>query len=111
MSLDLGVSLIAFFRLAVLRKNIAFTVLLSSLSIALLLLAIAEFSGKAMCVSACFVDFSRHLDAFFFPGIRVTKAGGVFGIITGLIAYYIGVSELLAGEERAIMRVPLGVWP
>jgi succinate-acetate transporter protein len=41
---------------------------------------------------------------------RVTKAGGVFGIITALIAYYIGVSEMLAAERRALVRLPLGVW-
>ena len=32
------------------------------------------------------------------------------GIITALIAYYIGVSELLAAEENPIVRLPQGVW-
>jgi succinate-acetate transporter protein len=41
---------------------------------------------------------------------RVTKAGGVFGIITAFIAYYIGVSEILTAERRAVLRLPLGVW-
>ncbi|ESK87715.1 fun34 transmembrane protein [Moniliophthora roreri MCA 2997] len=77
-----------FFLLAVLRRHIAFTVLLTFLDVALLLLSIAEWTGSA----------------------RVMKAGGIFGIITGLVAFYIGVSELLAAEPKPILgRVPLGV--
>ncbi|GLB34380.1 putative GPR1/FUN34/yaaH family protein [Lyophyllum shimeji] len=74
------------FILPVMRRSVAYTVLLSALATALLLLAIAEFNGMP----------------------KVMKAGGVFGIITGLVAYYIGISEILAAEETAIMRVPLG---
>ncbi|KAJ7347374.1 FUN34 transmembrane protein [Mycena albidolilacea] len=77
-----------FFLLAVIRKNVAYTLLLSALSIAFACLAAAQFSQSVM----------------------VTKAGGVFGIITALIAYYIGVSEMLAAERRAIVTLPLGVW-
>lgn len=32
------------------------------------------------------------------------------GIITAFIAYYIAVSELLAAEERPVVRLPQGVW-
>jgi len=77
-----------FFLLAVIRKNIAYTLLLSSLSVAFACLAAAQFSQSVM----------------------VTKAGGVFGIITALIADYIGVSEMLAAEQRAVFNLPLGVW-
>jgi len=35
------------------------------------------------------------------------KAGGALGIITALIAYYIGLSELLAGEKAAVVQLPL----
>ncbi|KAJ6559546.1 GPR1/FUN34/yaaH family-domain-containing protein [Mycena capillaripes] len=90
----LGIYLIAwlmltiFFLLAVIRKNIAYTALLSSLSVAFACLAAGEFSQS----------------------LKVTKAGGVFGIITALIAYYIGISEMLAAERRAIVTLPLGVW-
>ncbi|KAJ3739320.1 FUN34 transmembrane protein [Lentinula detonsa] len=76
-----------FFLLAVLRRNVAFTVLLSALSVALLLLAVAEWNGME----------------------QLQKGGGVFGIITGLIAFYIGVSELLRAESRAVARLPLGL--
>jgi succinate-acetate transporter protein len=41
----------------------------------------------------------------------VTKAGGVLGVITAFIAYYIGLSELLAAEDMAIIHLPLGVFP
>ncbi|KAF7352024.1 Fun34 transmembrane protein [Mycena venus] len=74
-----------FFLLAVVLKNIAYTALLSSLTVAFACLAAAQFSGE------------HH-------------AGGVFGIITALIAYYIGVSEMLAAEQRAVFVLPLGVW-
>jgi len=90
----LGIYLIAwlmltiFFLFAVIRKNIAYTALLSSLSVAFACLAAGEFSQS----------------------LKVAKAGGVFGIITALIAYYIGLSEMLAAEQRAIVTLPLGVW-
>lgn len=40
----------------------------------------------------------------------VTKAGGALGIITAFIAFYTGLSELLAGEERRIVGLPLGIF-
>lgn len=40
-----------------------------------------------------------------------TKAGGVTGVITAFIAYYIGLSELLAAEDMAVVRLPLGIFP
>ncbi|KAJ7167983.1 GPR1/FUN34/yaaH family-domain-containing protein [Mycena filopes] len=75
-----------FFLLAVSRRNIAFTVLLSSLSVAFACLAAAQFTQS----------------------VKVTKAGGVFGIITAFVAYYIGVSEIMAAERRAVLRLPTG---
>jgi len=88
----LGLYLIVWFMVTVMfifpvvRRNIAFTVLLSTLAIALLMLALAEFTGSPM----------------------VQKAGGSFGLITGAVAYYIGVSEMMSVEETAFMRLPLG---
>ena len=32
------------------------------------------------------------------------------GIITALIAYYIAISDLLAAEEKPIVKLPQGVW-
>lgn len=75
------------FTVPVLLRNLAFTVLLSTLAIAFLLLAIAEFTGMP----------------------SLTKAGGVFGIITALSAFYVGISGLLAADEHALIRLPLGV--
>ena len=40
---------------------------------------------------------------------RVTKAGGVLGVITAFIAYYIAVSEVLAAEPFPVFRMPLGI--
>jgi len=39
----------------------------------------------------------------------VGRAGGVIGIFTSFMAYYIGLSELLSGEERPIFKLPLGM--
>ncbi|KAF5358594.1 hypothetical protein D9758_007730 [Tetrapyrgos nigripes] len=75
-----------FFLMAVIRRSVCFSVLLTLLTIALGLLSAAEFTGSG----------------------AVQKAGGVFGIMTGLVAFYIGVGELLAAESTAIIRVPLG---
>ncbi|KAF8998853.1 Gpr1 family protein [Cyathus striatus] len=75
------------FLLAVLRRNVAFSCLLSCLAIALMLLAVGAWTAMA----------------------SVTRAGGGFGIATAMIAYYIGVSELLAAEKRAVFRAPQGV--
>jgi len=72
----------------VIRKNLAFTILLTTLAIAFILLAAAEFTNKA----------------------SLTKGGGAMGIITAFVAYYIAVSELLAAEERPIVRLPQGAF-
>ncbi|KAF5369716.1 hypothetical protein D9615_010153 [Tricholomella constricta] len=79
---------IPLYSIPVVRRNLALTLLLGCLGLTYLLLGIGEFNGKA----------------------SVTKAGGAFGIITALIAYYIGVSEMLAVEESAIVKLPLGIW-
>jgi len=73
---------------SVINKNLAFSLLLTALAIAFILLAAAEFMNNA----------------------SLTKGGGVAGIITGIIAYYIAVSELLEAVENPIMRLPQGVW-
>ncbi|KAF9259001.1 Gpr1 family protein [Marasmius fiardii PR-910] len=77
-----------FFLAAVLSKrNIAFTILLMLLTVAFLLLAIAEFNPD--------------------PAIR--KAGGVFQCCTALAALYIGVSELYSAEPVPLMKIPQGI--
>jgi uncharacterized protein len=72
-----------------LRKSLSFILLFGFLTLTFLLLAIAEFTGMTI----------------------ITKAGGGFGVITAFIAYYIGLSELLAAEDMAVARLPLGVFP
>ncbi|KAG6877282.1 hypothetical protein C0993_008876 [Termitomyces sp. T159_Od127] len=89
-----GMYLIVWFMLTllfippILRRNFSYTLLLSVLAITILLLAIAEFTSSP----------------------KVLKAGGVFGIMTGLIAFYIAESDMLAAEETAFIRLPLGAW-
>ncbi|KAJ7622272.1 Gpr1 family protein [Roridomyces roridus] len=77
-----------FFLLAVIRRNMSYTLLLSALTLAFVCLTAAQFTGNP----------------------KLIKAGGVFGIITAFIAYYIGVSEVMAAEGTALFRLPLGVW-
>ncbi|KIM38766.1 hypothetical protein M413DRAFT_241636 [Hebeloma cylindrosporum] len=89
----IGIYLITWFMVTVMliipviRRNVAFVLLLSALALAFLLLACASFSGKT----------------------SLTKAGGAVGIITAMIAYYIGVSELLEAEAKPIVVLPRGV--
>jgi len=87
----LGIFLITWFIFTVLlmfgtiRRNIAFNVLLTFLALAFLLLACGEWSAKT----------------------SVTKAGGVFGLMAAIVAYYCAVSELIIREESYFM-VPMG---
>ncbi|KAJ7241449.1 Gpr1 family protein [Mycena rebaudengoi] len=74
------------FLLASLRKSVAFIALFGFLSTTFLLLGIGEFIAKPAIVTA----------------------GGAFGIITAFIAYYIGLSDLLAAERAAVMGLPTG---
>jgi len=83
-------TLVTFFLLiAALRKNIGFIALFLFLTITFALLAGGEFTGS----------------------LTVTKAGGVLGVITAFIAYYVGLSELLTAEDMAVARLPLGIFP
>jgi succinate-acetate transporter protein len=75
-----------FFLIASLRKHIGFIALFFCLTLTFALLAASEFSGKA----------------------SIAKAGGATGTITAFIAYYIGLSELLAAETMAISQLPVG---
>ncbi|KAJ4479228.1 Gpr1 family protein [Lentinula aciculospora] len=83
----------AFFLFVVVRRNLALTVMLSTIFITLVILSISQYSLAGMPILSS----------------RVQKAGGVFGIIGALLCFYIGVSELLAAELRPIVRLPLGV--
>jgi len=73
---------------AALRRNITFIFLLFSLALAFLMLAIGSFTGA-------------H---------AATVAGGAFGIIAAVIAYYAGLSELLIRPESYFM-IPMGTLP
>ncbi|KAF8165912.1 Gpr1 family protein [Crassisporium funariophilum] len=89
-----GIYLIAWFMftfmmlLPVLRRNLALTILLTCLSVAFILLAVGSFMAKA----------------------SITKGGGIMGIITALVAYYIGMSDMMEAEPHAIFRLPKGIW-
>ncbi|KAI0313392.1 GPR1/FUN34/yaaH family-domain-containing protein, partial [Amylostereum chailletii] len=72
------------FLIASLRKNVGFIALFSFLTIIFMLLAIG--------------DYTRNL--------KFAKAGGGFGILTALIAYYCGMCELLSPEDLFVL--PLG---
>ncbi|KAI9452104.1 Gpr1 family protein [Lactarius psammicola] len=72
------------FFIATLRKSIGLSVLFCSLTITFVLLAIADFRGD---------------ESF-------GKAGGAFGIITALVAYYCGLAELLTEDD--LFTIPLG---
>jgi len=77
----------ALFWIATLRKCIAFVVTFGFLAMTFMVLAAA--------------DFTRNPD--------VARAGGVIGIFTSFMAFYIGLSELLAAEDRPVFTLPLGM--
>ncbi|EIW75832.1 Gpr1 family protein [Coniophora puteana RWD-64-598 SS2] len=74
--------------IAALRRNFGFIFLFFTLDLAFLFLAIGSFNGS----------------------VTVTKAGGGFGIIAALAAYYCGLSELLTPAE-SWFGLPLGGIP
>ncbi|KAH7923379.1 hypothetical protein BV22DRAFT_1036391 [Leucogyrophana mollusca] len=90
----LGIYLITWFvvtsllLIAALRRNVGFIALLFFLAITFLLLAIGAWNGS----------------------VAVNRAGGGFGILTALIAYYCGLSELLVAGE-SWFGLPLGGIP
>ncbi|PBK88547.1 Gpr1 family protein [Armillaria gallica] len=69
-----------------LRKSASFIALFGVLSVTFMLLACSEFLQ--------------------FPSLA--KSGGAFGIVTAFIAYYVGLSELLASEAKAVTVLPIG---
>ncbi|TFL00335.1 FUN34 transmembrane protein [Pterulicium gracile] len=77
-----------FFMIAALRKTNAFVVLFGLLTITFALLA----GG----------DLAQNINA--------TKAGGIFGVLTALVAYYIGLSDMLANEAAPVVRLPVGAY-
>ncbi|KAF5346424.1 hypothetical protein D9758_012774 [Tetrapyrgos nigripes] len=71
-----------------LRKSISLAALLGTLTITIALLGAHEFTEKA----------------------DIGKAAGGLGIVVALIAYYIGLGEMLAAEKAAVVRLPLGAF-
>ncbi|KAF9470831.1 hypothetical protein BDN70DRAFT_888715 [Pholiota conissans] len=83
-------TLVTFFLLiAALRKNVGFILLFAFLTVTFAALAAGELAAS----------------------VNSTKAGGVLGVITAFIAYYVGLSELLTSEDMAVVRLPLGIFP
>jgi succinate-acetate transporter protein len=39
---------------------------------------------------------------------RAGKAGGYLGVLTALVAYYIGLAQLLLSEKNPTLMLPLG---
>jgi succinate-acetate transporter protein len=75
-----------------LRKSVAFVALFAVLSLTFVLLATAELATKHSVK------------------LHSTKAAGALGLIAALIAFYIGLAELLASEEMSIVKLPLGAF-
>jgi succinate-acetate transporter protein len=97
----------SFDSIAALRKNVGFITLFLFLTITFALLAGGELAG-----SVSYVRLSYVLSSISNLSIcRSTKAGGVVGVITAFVAYYVGLSELLTAEDMAVVRLPLGIFP
>ncbi|TCD70739.1 hypothetical protein EIP91_002115 [Steccherinum ochraceum] len=74
--------------ISTLRRNIGLIALFLFLDITFLLLAVGEYKGSA----------------------NVSKSAGYLGVITALIAYYVGLAELLHRDE-SWFTLPLGQMP
>jgi hypothetical protein len=72
------------FFIATLRKSIGLSVLFFCLTITFVLLSISDFSGNA----------------------TLGKAGGAVGIVTALVAYYVGLAELMTDDD--LFTIPVG---
>jgi len=72
------------FFIATLRKSVALSVLFGCLTLTFVLLAASDFQGSA----------------------NLGKAGGSVGIITALVAYYIGLAEMMTEDD--LFTLPLG---
>jgi succinate-acetate transporter protein len=90
----LGIYLITWFIItlllfiASLRRNAGLIALFACLTVTFLLLAVGKFLDST----------------------NTTKAGGGLGVVTALIAYYVGLAELLVREESWV-TLPLGTIP
>lgn len=99
-SFGLGIYLILWcfltllFLIAALRTNITILLVLSCLTIAFLLLSIANF------IETEAPDRS----------VRVNKAGGAFTVASAFFAFYAGASGLMV-EDTTFVRFPLGEIP
>ncbi|KAI0070006.1 hypothetical protein K474DRAFT_1687599 [Panus rudis PR-1116 ss-1] len=100
----LGIYLMTWFTLtfllfiAALRRNMGLVVLFGFLSITFMLLGIGMF------------HFASNLIREFRASTGVTKAGGAMGIVTALVAYYVGLAELLTRDD-SWFTLPLGQIP
>lgn len=80
--------------------------MLTFLALTYLLLAIGSWNQKQPWVVPSANQNKSNKTAFFFS---VNSAGGAFGIMTGLIAFYIVVGMLMDDEPTALFRLPMGV--
>jgi uncharacterized protein len=94
------------FSLASLRKSIGLTALFFFLTITFLVLAVGEHDrlGSLTLNMADMALYSRTAD--YQRSDALGKTGGVFGVITALIAYYCGLAELLTEDD--LFTLPLG---
>ncbi|KAJ3481897.1 hypothetical protein NLI96_g7348 [Meripilus lineatus] len=71
--------------LGTLRRSIAFILLFGALDITFLLLCVGDFTHNT----------------------SIVKAGGGMGVVTAIIGYYVGTSEILT-RDRSYFQLPLG---
>ncbi|KAI8983175.1 FUN34 transmembrane protein [Trametes punicea] len=76
---------------ATLRRNMGLVVLFFFLTITFALLAGGKFSAT--------------------HAVSLTKAGGAFGIITAMVAFYVGTAEMLNDRRNSWFVLPLGQIP
>jgi uncharacterized protein len=91
-------------RIGSLRKNIAFIALFFFLTLTFMMLGARKFLLYSFNRSILTQRFAKSEK--FTGNAHLGTAGGALGIITALIAYYVGTAELLGPDD--LFTLPLG---
>ena len=100
-------------RIASLRRNLGLISLFFFLTITFMLLAISKSHFTPIPHTPHHTNANHTHPSHpgkFTNNLTINKAGGGFGILTALIAYYVGLAELLIRDE-SWFTLPLGVVP
>jgi succinate-acetate transporter protein len=95
-----------FHSIGALRKSVGLSALFLCLTITFMLLAIGTYQPSLSLMGLIPLTEQQQRAGFLMKKVNVQKAGGYVGILTALIAYYCGLSEMLTAND--IIQIPTG---